>query len=1144
MERVISVETKACRWRACVLCPPVFSGRDVTISRTAKEGKMVNLYSTIRDYGCYFILLLLLIPLNKACADITIHSHDAGEHASQPYENSVDDNINTWGGNTSAGVGWIIYDLGTVTNFNMIDITSRDSTINLYPDGWTVSVFGNDNPDTGSEVVIGSTNSINLVSGREQLLRVTDSSKRYVKFAWGSSHGTYSAIAEFHVYNNSAPTKGTFANTTTLNWSTERTSINTADDDVGTFTTYYYGTQGWVIVDLGSVVTVDKLEITSRNHEFHHFPKDVVAYVYDNDDPLTGSEIQVGSGQLPDLADGASAILGITNSSKRYIKFEWTTGWDPAGTGVNIAEISAVPIFGLHLDTTVVLPSVSDEPRLMFYSSDIPTLQSRVNDPAYQQWWTEVLVVAVIYKDKDFADYNMSEVDRSQAAKALAFSYTVTEVTNYLNGAKNALLNIGEGFDDPMENEPDGERSVRCAATNTQSYCEAYDMIKNELSAVERTEIETRLAGLAERFYVHAALDWTRIAGTKHNSQIKPAAALGTIALTIPTYSVAAHTPQEWLFQGLMMMSVGIEYCTDSGGCYNNGNGYRNYTLGNLWPFAEQYRRLCSVDWLSTLEPLFNFILEARRPDGLMPALEDSCEESPIGYLIAQHYFNAAEYVWCYINAIYPEVHDSFDDIYANGLKEVDKIVSYDYNITPQEPNREPTVFNKVSKVAVFRESWDSTSEYAYFNGAADHPMSFNEVPRSHSRPDPLSFTIYADGKILLPGSSGYDVDTLLTDPYWKDPNSNNVMLVNGGAPYVEPGDVTIVHAVDSRSVMGHRNKVADFATMQINYNGADIERTMAFAQEQYFIVADRLTASSQNDYEFILHGRKQLESVTNNSPNHISASWNCDGTKLHADIVSTTSLTANTYEGHYIARSVGLDEEPNYIGVQCSGADVAYLSVLFPHLSGQEMASVQNLSNSTIAAIHLGYQQDSNSIEDVWAARKGETAFTYSVGNYFATDAAMSYVRYEDGVVNGFAVAEALHLDITDSNYTMTCTALFTGSFSLPGNNTVVCIIDEEMVKDNYTLTVAGIEPDLVFFNGERTNFQTIPNGASVTINGSGELLFVAEPTICSDVLYLGYNITGDLNGDCYVSLSDFALFSQNWLRCIDPNNPECQAP
>ena len=287
--------------------------------------------------------VVLLMATATASAVITIHSHDAGEYAGQPYEYSVDDNVLTFGCNNSAGAGWIVYDLGTATNFNMVDITSRANALYKYPDGWTVSVFDNDNPDTGSEVAIGSTNSMNLHDAEEQLLRVTDSSKRYVKFAWDSSHGSYGGIAEFHVYDNPASAKATFASSiANYDWY-NRGSVRTADDNVGTFTTYRY-THGWTIVDLGSVVNVDQLLITSRNYTGHHFLKDAVAYVYDNDDPLTGSEVQVGSGQLPDLVDGASAMFDITDSAKRYVKLEWTTGWDTSNSAVNIAEISAVPV--------------------------------------------------------------------------------------------------------------------------------------------------------------------------------------------------------------------------------------------------------------------------------------------------------------------------------------------------------------------------------------------------------------------------------------------------------------------------------------------------------------------------------------------------------------------------------------------------------------------------------------------------------------------------------------------------------------------------------------------------------------------------------------------------------------------------------
>ena len=50
-----------------------------------------------------------------------------------------------------------------------------------------------------------------------------------------------------------------------------------------------------------------------------------------------------------------------------------------------------------------------------------------------------------------------------------------------------------------------------------------------------------------------------------------------------------------------------------------------------------------------------------------------------------------------------------------------------------------------------------------------------------------------------------------------------------------------------------------------------------------------------------------------------------------------------------------------------------------------------------------------------------------------------------------------------------------------------------------------------------------------------------VIEPTSRVEVAYYGWCITSDLNKDCYVNLLDFALFTTNWLTCNNPTDGSC---
>lgn len=61
----------------------------------------------------------------------------------------------------------------------------------------------------------------------------------------------------------------------------------------------------------------------------------------------------------------------------------------------------------------------------------------------------------------------------------------------------------------------------------------------------------------------------------------------------------------------------------------------------------------------------------------------------------------------------------------------------------------------------------------------------------------------------------------------------------------------------------------------------------------------------------------------------------------------------------------------------------------------------------------------------------------------------------------------------------------------------------------------------------------------------GLSEVAFtVQSPQTCSDVIDIGYAYAGDLNSDCRVNLTDFALFAQSWQRCLDPADANCERP
>lgn len=53
---------------------------------------------------------------------------------------------------------------------------------------------------------------------------------------------------------------------------------------------------------------------------------------------------------------------------------------------------------------------------------------------------------------------------------------------------------------------------------------------------------------------------------------------------------------------------------------------------------------------------------------------------------------------------------------------------------------------------------------------------------------------------------------------------------------------------------------------------------------------------------------------------------------------------------------------------------------------------------------------------------------------------------------------------------------------------------------------------------------------------SGPNEFTIELAPINCQEVQDLGYRLTSDLNGDCYIDLEDVSLLTDQWLS-TDPN-------
>jgi hypothetical protein len=50
-----------------------------------------------------------------------------------------------------------------------------------------------------------------------------------------------------------------------------------------------------------------------------------------------------------------------------------------------------------------------------------------------------------------------------------------------------------------------------------------------------------------------------------------------------------------------------------------------------------------------------------------------------------------------------------------------------------------------------------------------------------------------------------------------------------------------------------------------------------------------------------------------------------------------------------------------------------------------------------------------------------------------------------------------------------------------------------------------------------------------------------IVEPNSCEEAELYGWSISSDINSDCFVNFSDYAILIGQWHKCNDPNNSDC---
>lgn len=538
-----------------------------------------------------------------------------------------------------------------------------------------------------------------------------------------------------------------------------------------------------------------------------------------------------------------------------------------------------------------------------------------------------------------------------------------------------------------------------------QSMVEAFDLLRGSpnVTAANVTTMRNKIAQWADAGRNNLELN------TFHpddNYALKFGSALVSTSLALWDSSNATT----WLNKGKTLVNASLNRMADETGWYRESSWYANYSLNNLLSTAHHVRNATggTVNWFTSLQPLFTFALHTRQPDGSNAPFEEGLRTWLTADLIWGEYTSTSlggELRWSQANLTASPISSNFEN---QQYHVATRFLAVNNTVVTTVPTSSPTRFlsSPDVEVTVLRSNHAANARQATLLTSTDH-SSDELINTRHNSRNPLDLVIYDGGelRVVTPGGGPQVTSSANRAYYINTVTGKNIPTVNGNTSYITNGNaITGAARLDSVDEGGLANRFADLSTTTvngINGSGNTVSRTLAMVDETYFVVLDRFTnaASVTNQVNWHPVGTQYPVSI---APALLQYRWDKGTKSCDLFMAASHNLSGSSLSGSY-AESYGAPEIA-ITGVQgaISSNGGLILSVLSTRDSSATAITAARVSTS-LATAHAAELAVPGGHHDVLTF-SSTPGTDYTAGAVF-TDATFSVTRDTAGAFASFAL-------------------------------------------------------------------------------------------------------------------------------------------